>query len=624
MKTILFPSYAPRNWFPLTIVLVSTLVGCGSESDSGQPGSGGAPAGLGGASSGGSAPSGGVSGTGGGVVVVPTCSAERRECSSDLTQIVCDGEVVETCAPDQACANAECRPACEAARLSKNTVGCEYLAMQPETHTRGGCHALFVANASSVSTRLGLEWGGASTSLDVDGFAAIPTGSGRELTYTPLVDGELPAGQVAILFLSGVDTPGSTIACPIPAAVPGATASFDVTQETTAIYPAFRLTSTMPVVAYDIYPYGGAGSAITSASLLIPTSAWDTNYVAALAAPPSAEAQFPWLQVIAAEDETHVTLLPSADIVGGARVAPGSADVPVEYVLNQGEVLHLAQEHDLTGTVVSSTKPVGVVGGARCMSIPASASYCDAGHQMIPPVRALGHEYVGVRPRNRCTNEEEAPYRIVGAVDGTLLSYEPAAPAGAPSTIGAREIAEFATSEPFVVRSQDGDHPFYMSVHMTGASTVSGCDDFGEGAPGDPETVNVIPPAQFLTRYLFFTDPTYPETNLVFVRQRGPEGFEDVELDCAGVLTGWAPVGSSGEYEYTRLDLVRGNFEPQNGCDTGVREATSKAPFGITVWGWGFEEVGGVRLGAAAVSYGYPAGASVRAVTEVVVPPEIH
>ena len=35
-----------------------------------------------------------------------------------------------------------------------------------------------------------------------------------------------------------------------------------------------------------------------------------------------------------------------------------------------------------------------------------------------------------------------------------------------------------------------------------------------------PEFVNVVPPGQFLPRYTFFTDPTYPETNLVVVRAR--------------------------------------------------------------------------------------------------------
>ena len=47
-------------------------------------------------------------------------------------------------------------------------------------------------------------------------------------------------------------------------------------------------------------------------------------------------------------------------------------------------------------------------------------------HQQIPPVKALGHEYVAVRYRNRLSTLDEAPpWRIVGAVDGTTLTYDP-------------------------------------------------------------------------------------------------------------------------------------------------------------------------------------------------------
>ena len=42
---------------------------------------------------------------------------------------------------------------------------------------------------------------------------------------------------------------------------------------------------------------------------------------------------------------------------------------------------------------------------------------------------------------------------------------------------------------------------------------------------GDPEFVNVIPPAEYLSSYVFFTDPTYPETDLVVVRTLGSGGF---------------------------------------------------------------------------------------------------
>ena len=153
---------------------------------------------------------------------------------------------------------------------------------------------------------------------------------------------------------------------------------------------------------------------------------------------------------------------------------------------------------------------------------------------------------------------------------------------------------------------------------MTGCLKVGG---YGSpvGCAGDPEFVNVIPPAQYLASYIFFTDPTYPETHLVFVRQKGADSaFHDVTLDCKGVLTGWAPIGTGGQYEYTRTDLVTGNFAKVGTCDNGRHEAKSDVPFGLTVWGWGTNQS---STFSQAVSYAYPAGASVQPINTVVIPP---
>jgi hypothetical protein len=290
----------------------------------------------------------------------------------------------------------------------------------------------------------------------------------------------------------------------------------------------------------------------------------------------------------------------------------------------KGQLLQLEQSTELTGSAIQSNKPVGVFGGATCLSIDVGAAACDGAHQQLPPVRALGSKYVGVRYRNRFDGKEEAPpWRLVGAVDGTTLAYEPSMPAGAPTTLKQGEVKEFNSAGPFVVKSQDDKHPFYISGHMTGCATLGQPLD----CRGDPEFVNVIPAQQYLNSYVFFTDPTYPETDLVVTRSKANGAFADVTLDClGGPVTGWQPVGSSGEFEYTRVDLSRGNFVKQAGCDNGRHEMKSTAPFGLTVWGWGSAATGGAFTGTGgggfysqAVSYAYPAGAGVKPVNTVVV-----
>jgi hypothetical protein len=267
----------------------------------------------------------------------------------------------------------------------------------------------------------------------------------------------------------------------------------------------------------------------------------------------------------------------------------------------------------LLGSVISSDKPIGVWGEQKCINVDAYA--CDAAHEQIPPVRAFGSEYVYARYRDRVQGMVETPpVRITGAVAGTMLTYEPM-PMGAQATVGQGESFEVRSAEPFIVKSQDDKHPFYVAAYMGGGAAYQN--------RGDPEFVNVVPTGQYLQDYLFFTDPTYPETNLVFVRKKGKKGFGDVTLDCFGKLTGWKPVGNGATYEYTRFDVSTGNFMGNGNCNNGANHASSDAPFALTIWGWGTSATGssGQKGYSQYVSYAYPAGASVQAINEVVIPP---
>jgi hypothetical protein len=381
------------------------------------------------------------------------------------------------------------------------------------------------------------------------------------------------------------------------------------------------------VVAYQILPFGGGPSAFTSATLLLPTSAWDTDYVAVNAyragtIDTNAE---PFLNILAKEDATSVTINPNVDIIGGGGVEAATKNQEKVYVLNKGQFLQIEQKEELTGSPIKSDKAIGVWGGSSCLYIPQDKEACDSAQQQIPPVKALGSEYVGVsfRPRGN-GSETKIPWRIVGAVDGTMLTWETPEGAPIPDTVPAEisfgTIVEFEHPGEFIVRSQDEAHPFYLSAYMTGGQSYNN--------EGDPDWVNVIPPAQFLDNYVLFADPTYPETNLVVVRTRSKintETFKDVTLDCLGGGNGaideskWKPLGGdpkepgSHKYEYARVDLVTGNFQGVDGCSNGRREMSSALPFGVTVWGWGSKAAQGTQL----VSYAYPAGASVQPINKV-------
>ena len=533
-------------------------------------------------------------------------------CSADYKSVVgCNGTATKVCGDDELCANSVCKPACEAVKDNRSSVGCEYypVAMTGYGGADNGCLAVFVANTWGTPAHISISHAGSD--LNPSAFGRLPDGTGAGLTYEPFDSSAgIPPGQVAIFFLQGQagGTSGG-VACPdgIPVAVPeGAQV------KGTGIGNAFHLTSDVPVVAYQMLPYGGGSAAVTGASLLLPTSAWHTNYVAVNAYEQSAAAGTnPTLNLVAMTDATEITLLPKVAVVGGAGVPAGPANTPLKLTLNRGQQVQITQPAELTGSPIESTQPIGLMAGHECLNVPAGASYCDHAEQQIPPVRALGSEYACVTHRQRAAKAENPPWRIIGAVPGTQLKFDPPSiHADAMITLG--DVIEFATPQPFVVRSQDAEHPFLVTTYMTGSTTVQ------EGY-GDADFVRIVPSGQYLNRYVFFTDPTYPESNLVVVRKKDANGeFRDVELDCEGVLSGWQALGSTSIYEFTRTDLIRHDFQGQHGCSNGRHEMKSAASFGLWVWGWGTPET---TIFTKNVSYGYPAGENVLQINEVYVPP---
>lgn len=510
----------------------------------------------------------------------------------------CRGDVIERCGEGDACdtATTTCMNACEVAAREPSSMGCEFYATPMDSYefiidVEYACFTAIVVNTSAARARIGVSYAG--NALPVASFARVAASVAHDLELAPYDEAEgLAPGGVAILFLTGraqdpglKEAPGS---CPVEAAVP------DAAFEGTGIGHAFRVTTDAPVSMYQLHPWGGGRLEFPGGSMLLPTSAWGMDYIAVNAGPrgevyPSNIHGLPSLNIIAQEDETRVTLVPVAAVEPGTGVPGGPANEPLEIVLDAGQHVQLTQVSELSGSLVSATRPIGFMAGHQCLDMPVDIEACDHAMQMTPPTYALGHRYVGVMYPPRAPGETSTFWRMVGVVDGTLLSYS--TNVGGPTRLDRGEVVNFETGTPFVVSSQDADHPFLLFTYMTGAELI-------EGLAGDPEFVLNVAPSQYLDRYVLLADPSYTDTRLVVVRSRGSDGeFADVYLDCRGLVQGWQPVG--GDFEYAHVTITAGSASI-DGCTTGRLELESHAPFSVTLWGW--------RGPWGASSYGFPGG----------------
>ena len=553
----------------------------------------------------------------------PTCPV----CSDDKSAVVdCNVNAV-ACPLDQQCNAGLCMNACEAAEKNHSSVGCDYYAVDMDAAQgppMDACYTVFVANTSPAQVHIDVEWNGIQ--LNLSQYGKLPVGTGQSITYAPYdAAAGLAPGKVAILFLAYAPGGGGplmpNVNCPVPAAI-----GTDAQISGNGFGKAFHITTDLPVVAYQMLPFGGGRAAATGASLLLPTSAWGNQYVAVSAfdppmngAPPIAFAQGPSYNIVAKEDGTNVQIKPNNAILGGGGLMAGTANQPYTFTLNRGQYAQITQMNGLSGSPVTSDKPIGMFGGHQIMSIDRCCG--DHGEQMLAPVRALGYEYVAAPHGDRMpgsigTNEPRI-YRLFGAVNETHLEYDP--PGVGPAVLNAGAYHEIRTATPFTVRSQGSTHPFSMFTYMSGAGVEPGDEGYDpnfSGGFGDADFVRVVPPEQFLKHYVFFTDPTYPYTTLTVIRKSEMGSFEDVTLDCMGSpISSWTPIGADGIYEIAHVKVVA-NFNGMNGCNNGVQVMNSKNGFGVWVWGWGGNDT---TPKTGWVSYGYPAGEGVLPINDVVI-----
>jgi len=546
-------------------------------------------------------------------------------CSSDLHNVVdMNGNVVQTCPDDQGCANGMCVPACQAAAASQGSVGCDFVVATPSflPLIAPPCFAVFLANNWPLDSVVTITRG--SQTYDPATYGRVPDGTPNAATWPAVPSTGIASSNVGVLFLSSDPNSenGTPTTCPITPAVSttDGAAVYSGSNAASGMGTAFHITTSVPVSAYDIMPYGGASSYLPSAELLLPTTAWGTNYVTAgptLVSPATLEfgqTNGPgWGAVVASMDNTMVQITPTKPLPAGTGVVAAPMGQTTTYTLNSGQFVQWQDSGDMAGSVITSSNPVAYTGGSGYLCLADATSMgggCDSSHQLIPPVSAMGYEYVAppYATRRADLQPESILYRIVGMVAGTTLTYSPAV-AGAPTTVGVGQVVEFQSTTPFIVTSQDMMHPFYVAQYMTGCELTAGtrAGDGGYGCLGDEEYVNILPPAQWLQSYVFFTDPTYDTTNIVVTRAADASGtFSDVMVDCLGTLTGWQPVGDGTKFQVTNADMQRDT--PVGTCTNGRHTSSSAGAFNIMVWGL-----------SGAASYAYPAGGNVGKINPVVV-----
>ena len=350
----------------------------------------------------------------------------------------------------------------------------------------------------------------------------------------------------------------------------------------------FFLQSDVPVTVHQFNPLNGTNIYSNDASLLLPTTSVGTEYIVLnySAVPgdatttPETDTGSSYIDVVAVENATTVTV---RSLTGA--VVPG-LPLPQTHTLQQGQLLHLLASGttttEITGVKVEADKPVSVLTGIRCATIPNGTDWCDHIEQQLFPLSTWGTEYFAAKFSPRGT--EDDVWRILAAEDGTTVTLSPAQAGQSTIALNAGEFHEVRSSANFKISA---NQPISVGQFMVG-STYAGIPDHADciGAIGDPAFTLSVPTAQYRSDYIVLTPPGYNENFLNIIAPQGTvPRLDGVAVDTLGSL-----VRIEG-MEIYRLPVSEGPHFLQG---TGV--------FGVMAYGY-----------ACDVSYAYPGGLDLEA-----------
>ncbi|TAF32050.1 MAG: gliding motility-associated C-terminal domain-containing protein [Cytophagales bacterium] len=296
--------------------------------------------------------------------------------------------------------------------------------------------------------------------------------------------------------------------------------------------------------------------------------------------------------VVAKEDNTVVTIKPKV-ITRDLR----PAGTPFNVTLNKGQSYQLQSSHvvgppypvgqgDLSGSLVTATKPVAVFGGNYRTIIPnlASVTCCrDNIYDQMPPTQTWGRKFITVPFRTRFWDI----FRIIGGYNATSVEIEGIGTI----TLNDGDIYEFNTNGSNTPRRITSTKPIAV-MHF---STSSGADGVTNS---DPFMIPLSPLNQ-----------TFPETNFVafFSPIVGFKYYVNIlaetstvpfmVLNGASIAADFTPIAGTG-YSMAQKEIPSGAYNLNSG--------TNPDGFIAYIYGYGNAE-----------SYGYSAGGKLEVTLDI-------
>lgn len=514
----------------------------------------------------------------------------------------CDPELGLTCDPG----SGACKGPCSTKDMQRSYIGCEYWPTVTSNSNlySGFSFAVVIANTSQDTATVTISRDASFAKITVD----------------------VPANAVQTVKLPWVadlkhDASGASGGAQLDQLLPSNLVASG----------AYRLKSTRPVTVYQFNPLefeipydfscpdsmgvGTCNSYTNDASMLLPTNAMGKQYI--VASMPEGAYQDGlggssapgFVTIVGTQNGTKVHIDSTAHVRSGPGVQEIQPGKGADFVLNAGDALQLLTKsvtsgemlncttlspsatvacavpktYDLTGSQITASAPVSVIGGHDCVMVPYGKFACDHVEETLFPLNSWGDTVLVTPPQSvigakvASGGADQHLVRIISGMDGNVITFDPPNLPALNLDLGAWADLPLTKDSLQVT----GTGPILVAQIMAGGDVVDPQDSGSPNSKGDPSLSLAVPSSQYRKEYVFLTPSSYTYSFVNIIAKQGTT----VNLDGAPVTKNFAPIGSTG-YAVARVPVAGGSHTTD-----------SDTAFGIVVYGYG-----------AYTSYMYPGG----------------
>lgn len=292
--------------------------------------------------------------------------------------------------------------------------------------------------------------------------------------------------------------------------------------------------------------------------------------------------------IVASTYNTQVSItLTQSTYVGTTYTAAGST---TQITLQEADTLLIASLYDLSGTVVSSNKPISFFSGHECTNVPNGIRWCDHIVEQLPPTENWGSRFATAPLLTRTAYDR---FRLVAAEDSTSVYIDCTR---SDDSSGYSTNVNLDAHEYFAVNIPSTDFCWIEGSHRILVVQFSVGQE-ADGVISDPFMAMVPPVDQYSNAYTLATVPSVVQEYNHYMSIFIPTAFyQPDQIYLNGLTLTQAGLQFTSIKRFGTVEVYAARATVPEGVQT-LHHTNQLAKLGVLMYGYGSYN-----------SYGYPGG----------------